>query len=478
MRLSAVQEAAYYRAKVAALEASSDGDLVRAERDRISELERQFATVSAERTEQHRRLAELSDALAMQTSLREQAETRASEAVNRNEMVQGSHERTLRDHSDLRERFAETEASLREHQERVLSHASLLEKKEAEHSGFQSQIDDLTRSRDQHVRALEQARIAMEAASRRADEVDGSYERAREQVTQLESDVAELRGELESRTTEVDSARARLAQLENAWAQSREEADAFRALTTTGLGELLDSHRDLKADEDRMTQGHGEQVQAIESQVGSLRALLQGANQRVDSAQKELTQERRRVQNLELEHLSLGSQLAGVRAQLTKVMAENGNLRKDAASRDSDLRAKAKETSEVNLRLGTLRNYLAENGIVVDESEIPSTQGAGTSARVAQLQDQLAEQTHLYDEAERELETVLQQKQDAEAQIDMLSAELERARSSRSPANGDNEDAEARAEDAERKLEESEQSYKARLQQLEEDYQLAVHYVK
>jgi hypothetical protein len=42
MKSSAVQEAAYYRAKLAALEAGSDVDAGRLERERIGELERQL----------------------------------------------------------------------------------------------------------------------------------------------------------------------------------------------------------------------------------------------------------------------------------------------------------------------------------------------------------------------------------------------------------------------------------------------------
>jgi chromosome segregation ATPase len=478
MRLSAVQEAAYYRAKLAAVENSPESNVSRVEGDRVAELEKQLAMVSTECAEQQRRLSELDATLSAQTAQLQQAEMRADEATRMHQSLQGSHERTLRDHMDLRERHAAAEATLHEHKERAITHGSLLQQREAEHTSYQTQLEDLTRSRDQHVRALQQAGTAMEAASRRAEEVDSLYERAREQVSQLEADVAELRGELETRTSEVESARARVAELENAWAQSREEADALRALTTTGLGELLDTHRELRADEDRLTQGHGEQVQAVEMQVESLRQLLKETEQRAEDARKELSHERLRAQDLELQHSSLGSQLAGVRAQLAEVLAEHANARKDLSSKEMELRSKGREHSEANLRLGMLRNYLADNGMVVDESDLASSSGSGRSARVMQLQDDLAEQSRIRDEAERELDTVLQQKQDAEAQIAMLQDELERRKSHPSPVNGDDEDAAARAEEAERKLEETEQSYKARLQQLEEDYQLAVHYVK
>jgi hypothetical protein len=63
----------------------------------------------------------------------------------------------------------------------------------------------------------------------------------------------------------------------------------------------------------------------------------------------------------------------------------------------------------------------------------------------------------------------------------MLSAQLERIRSTQSPGAHDDAQAraaETRAVEAEQKLEETEQGYKQRMQQMEEDYQLAVHYVK
>src|SRR5580704_620393 len=86
MKSSAVQEAAYYRAKLAALESSSDSDVARLERERVVELERQLSTVMSQHQMQDRKVNELRDSLALQTTLLEQAEARAGDAAKRADM--------------------------------------------------------------------------------------------------------------------------------------------------------------------------------------------------------------------------------------------------------------------------------------------------------------------------------------------------------------------------------------------------------
>lgn len=475
MKSGAIQEAAYYRAKLTAYEAGTHSDVARAERERVAELERHVATLVSEQTTMRRKVDELSDSLSLQTTLLEQAETRAADANKRADALEESRDRNLRTLSELQASHITVETAVRDHADRLLVQTSLLEQKDAEHKLVNSQIQELTLLRDQHIRALDQARTALLAQTSRSEEVDAAHQRARSQVSQLEVEFAELRGELEARTSEVESLRVRLAEVENSWAKSREEADAFRALTTGSLGELLDSHRDLRADEDRYARAHAEKVEAMEVESVSLRKMLKEITQRLEEAQDELGEERQRVRDSESEQTFLRSQVVGLRAQLSNSTSEHGRLRRDFAEKEKELREALKEAADTNVRLAMLRNYLAENGLNPESEESTIRPDA---SRIAELEKQLDERVRLHEISERELTQALRRKQEAEVQITTLASQLDRSRSRQSPIVESDSTAEARALEAESKLDETERSYKARMQQMEEDYQLAVHYVK
>jgi chromosome segregation ATPase len=481
-RASAIQEAAYYRAKLVALEASSEGEVGRLDRERLVELERQLAATLAVQAERDRRLAQLSEELALKSNLLEQAEANAAEATKRAGLLEETHVRVLRDHTDIQERHAALDAELRESADRLLAQTSLVQQKDAGLVNVQTQLDELLLSREQHVRALEQAQSALQKATLRAAEVDEQSQHTREQVGQFETELAEVRGELEARVSELEAVRVRLTGAENAWAKSREEADAFRALTTTGLGELLDTHRDLKMDEDRITRGHTERVQALETEVASLRAMLKDATNRLEDSHGDLANERRKARESETEALGLHTQITGLRAQFANALAESARARQGLASRESELKQKAKDAADAALRLDMLRNYLAENDIVLNNDGLPAKAESETASRVAELESKLAQYTRLQEQTERELQTVSRQKQDALAQVTALSNQLDRLRSTQSPAltrNGlDDSASDARVAEAERRAEDVERSYKQRMQQLEDDYRLALQLVK
>ncbi len=476
-----MQEAAFYRAKLAALEASSEHDIARVERERVADLERQLSLALSSQSERDRKIQDLDDSLSLQITLLEQAEARADDASKRADSLAQSHDQHIEAHSSLRERHGKLEAKLRDTSDRLLSQTSLVEQHEADFLTAQSQLDELLREKDQHIHALTQTRAALETASVRAEEVDAQYARAREQIGLLEADVAELRGELEARTTEVEATRVRIADVENFWAKSREEADAFRAATTGSLGKLLDSHHELRSDEDRLTRGYTEKINALQNEVSSLRDMLRDTSRRADEAQEELSKHHQKVREADAENSSLRSQVIGFRTQLSIALADSGRLHKDLFAKETELQGKYKEASTASLRLDAMRSYLVANGVVAeDEDGNPLRADDVMSSRLQELEDRLAERTRAHEISERELQTLLSQKQDVDAQVESLSAQLDRLRTTQSPSrrNGHDSGSEARISELETQLEETEKSYKARLQQLEDDYQLAVHYVK
>ncbi|KAL5495002.1 hypothetical protein ACEPAI_464 [Sanghuangporus weigelae] len=474
---AAVQEAAFYRAKLAATENNASDEVSRVERQRIAELERQVSVLARERTEQAKQIAELSSTVTLQKRIAEQAETRAAESARRSDALQEKYDQTLQEYADLQDQHRDTEGSLRNYSERLLDHAARVGLLEAERSALDTRMEELTASKEHHIHALEQARAAISASSARMEELEAQWRQARDQVIQLESDLTEARIELETRTAEAESLRQRLTDAENSWAKSREEADRLRALTTGGLGELLDMHRDLKSDEDRALRGHEERLQAMELEAASLRNMLKEAGQRVDAAQQELLRTTNHTRDVEKEHHSQRTQLNGIRVQLQSVVAEAGKLRKDLAVKESELQEKTQQATNAELRLAMFRNYFAEHGEVIDEDDLRTKIGEAP-ARVVELENKLSARMRIQESMEKDLDDAIHRRTELEQQVKKLGSQLEQLRANHSPSSSKGEDWENRALEAEQKLVETEQTYKARLQQMEDDYQLAVKYVK
>ena len=476
----AVQEAAFYRAKLSAFESGSGGEVNRLERDRANHLEQQLQTLLTERATTERKLEELQEAHTLQVRLRDQAEERTLDASRRAEMAEAAHDQAQKEHASLREQTHATEYTLRDHAERLVTLTSTTQQQDAELNATKDQIEELLAIRDQHQRALEQSRVALEASGSRATEMDEQWQSAKKQVAEMELEIVELRNELESRVQEADTARSRLADVENAWTKSREEADHYRSLTTGGLGKLLDTHREIQANDDRAIRGHAERTRAMELEATSLRKMLKEAGQRVDTTQANLSEAHDRNRLFETDLMSTRAQVSGLRSQLAVALSDTGRLRKDLLAREAELRDKSRLCSETETRLGMLKNYLADAGLMVDEDDLSSSQASGSGgSRLQQLQTQLQQSKQAIEDLEMRCHDALREKADSDSQVRLMSGELDRLRSgtSRSPSAEDHS-ASARALAAERKLAESDASHREKLQRMEQDYQTAVHYVK
>jgi vacuolar-type H+-ATPase subunit I/STV1 len=159
-----------YHAKSAAPHSPYEGDVARLE------LERQLSVSLTTQTERDQRIVQLTDELALNSALLEQAETNATEAAKRAGL------------------------ELREHADRLLMQSSRVKQRDVERRDMQAKPP----SRDQ-------------------------------QIEQYEKELANMRVKLEAKESELEAVRLRLEDAEKGWIKSKAEADVLRAQTAAGF---------------------------------------------------------------------------------------------------------------------------------------------------------------------------------------------------------------------------------------------------
>jgi len=182
------------------------------------------------KTERDRRIAQLTDELALKSALLKQvAEEKKHARLEVHEL------QAKLDESLLSRDRAEADAA------EAKKRAGLMQR------GLQARLDELLLSRDQ---ALEQAQSALRKATFRAAEANERSQPPCEHETEL----AEVHAKLEARESEFEAVRLRLMDAEAGWAKSKAEAHRLRAQSTAGLN--------TDTDVDQVVHGLMERVRA------------------------------------------------------------------------------------------------------------------------------------------------------------------------------------------------------------------------
>jgi hypothetical protein len=234
-----------HHAKLVAPDAPSAKEIARSEHGRLIELERQLSETLVAKTERNRRIAQLTDELALKSALHEQAEAKLVLKSTLHEQAEAK----LVLKSALQEQ-AEAKLALKS---TLLEHAEANAAEEKKRAGLelrelQAKLDESLLSRDH---ALEQAQSALQKASCAAEANE-----------QSQRELTEMRAELEASKSESAAFRLRLADTENGCSKSKAEADAYRTPTATGL---------VNTDADRVVHRLMERMQAMEAEMASLR---------------------------------------------------------------------------------------------------------------------------------------------------------------------------------------------------------------
>ncbi|CEH15721.1 Kelch repeat-containing proteins [Ceraceosorus bombacis] len=473
-RQTAMQEAAFYRAKVHAMESSNPTEVSRLERERTTRMEQQLSDALRENAELVRQTNRARDEVVLEKQLRSAAEERLSETAKRAMAAEAAQMRAHEELAALQKRSHLNESTLRDYQERVTTLTSTAARHQADHETSRSQLDDANMALERHVTALTDLQAALAAATSRAAEHERMHTQHRELVEQHEGTLNRLRSELNSKSLETDSHSRRVKELETLLSRHREEAETHRLASTNGLAQVLQFHqqRNTTRSTNELAPQMEQKVRALTDETTSLRALHSESKAHAEATATALQDMRDRNIGLEKQHSGLRSELSAMRSQLAIALQEVGRLKDQASSKDVELRERSRAAEEAEVMTSLLKQFMKERGLAVPGDEELSAKSGYADKRIRELEDEIDARTEDAREAQRRL-------QEAVGKADALERDLASARSASGSAGGaDTEALERRAANAERELAEAVASHRERMATLENDYNTAVSFVK
>jgi len=439
-KAAALQEAAYCRAKLAALEAGNAGEASKLDRDRAVELERKLAETVSAKLVLERQVSKLEHEVADHAEHKQAAEERHSAAAQRAEAAEGSYSRSLSDYAELQRRAHAHEATIQDHQDQLVALGSRSRQVEADHAALQEKHSAAEASVTHHVQALGEAQAALDAAHSRNEHLHGAWQTAQKGADEHSARTGELDAALQAKTAEHEQALAKVAELEASVEQHRRAEEATAALATGGVAALIAHHEATKT---RDVDGAADpaaaaKIEALEDELKAVREQHAGATGQREQATTELTEVRTREVGLQSQLGQVRAELALLRAQHTAAIEEAGTHRLAAVDREAEAREAHQAREQAEVQAGLLRNIMADHGLHVADEDLteryPPLEETATPEtlhrRVHDLQAELdrrtkdhAELSTQHDDARRELAEA--EKRHAE-EVQGLSATAER----------------------------------------------------
>lgn len=474
-RMAALQEASFYRAKLAALESGSVGDVSKLDRERGQELEKKFADTVSSKAALERRVEQLETELEKHTDSQSTTDERNVAAITRADAAEGSYARSLADYADLQRRAHAHESTIQDQFERVASLTSTNQQLVAETAHLKGRVETSEASLTEHLRTLEQTQLALAAANVRNDEVHSVWQQSQAELAEHQTRNQQLQAELDAKNLEAQSVSARAVDLERVLKVTRDEHEATKILVTGGLAELVAAHRETQSRATPSSDYETERIKAIEEEAETMQRMYQDARAKSEAIVLELDGVRSREVQLQSQVVQLRAEISTLRGQHAQALEEAGRHKSTVGDREVEVRdvGRAREAAEVKASL--LRNLMSEHGLSVNDDELaarfPPMTGSETPEQLHRRVQDLEGRLEQRNRAHQQLET---SHEDARRELHEVSRRHQAAEEQLQHVNGEVSGRGERAVRAEEELE----ALQGRHRQLEGTHMKAVQYVK
>lgn len=439
-RDAAVTEAAYARAKLAAHGGSQRStpqpDSVHEpdEQERFTDLTRRLALALGAQSEHKAKLESLTTDLNSERKARELAEQSLDALQARYEELSKS--RNPGELDALRSELYEAQSLARAEAGRRVELEEELRNLQVEHDGLENTHEDISSRLTNQIASMAALEAAVAASTDKAGLYERQIEEERRQREVAERKLSQLKAEHEDSVTELENALKRLRDAEELAETHAKEAATHREALLAGLAKV--SSRDVTSRQDSLSDQKMEALRATADQASALAKRNQEA---ADRAAQKLRTAEERIAGLEAYQEQSNREALQIRRQLQAAIRDAQAQQAEVRELRSNLEISQRDASALAVQHGALKNLLGARGISASDMRRSPVFDHSPTSRFG-----TPEQTRLR-ELDQQLQASLKAHEETKSQF-------------------------------EARMQEADSTYKEKLEQLENDYQSAVHYVK
>lgn len=439
-RDAAVTEAAYARAKLAAHggstrstpqpDASRDTD----EQERFTDLTRRLALALAAQSEHKAKLDSVFNELNAEKKAKELAEQSTDALQQRyDELNKGRNPAEI---EGLRAELHEAQSEARAEAGRRMEIEEELRTLRVDHGGLNRSHQEASSRLQSHTASMAALEAAVAASTGKVALYERQLEEERQQREASERKLAQLRAEHEERTSELENTSKRLRDAEELAETNAKEASTHRTALLAGLAKI--SSQDSSSTNDSLLE---EKMAALRESAEQSSQLAKRNQDAADAASQKLRSAEERIAGLEAYQEQSSREGLQIRRQLQAALRDAQNYQQELREARASLEINQRDASALAVQHSALKDLLGERGMNVSDVRRSPIFDHSPSSRFG-----TPEQSRLR-ELDQQLQSSIKSHEETKAQF-------------------------------EARMQEADSTYKEKLEQLENDYQSAVHYVK
>nr|KMM64632.1 kelch repeat-containing protein [Coccidioides posadasii RMSCC 3488] len=438
----AINEAAYARAKLVAHggspartpQSETNGrDASESHADRTTEISRRLALALASQSELKAKVESLMAEVQEERRAKEVAEE-LHEVTDRRLAELESQSNAL-ELEQLRSELHHLQFSLREESTLRSEAESALQLLEVDKAELAQKLEESNERLQSYSSNMGSLKEAVNASVAKAALMEKQLESEKEHREGLERKLLNLRAEHEERTAELETAVRRLKESEELAETNAREAESHKTAFLSGL------ERASSFDSEKSNSSLNDQrIAALQAHVDRANELVKNSQHAANNAADKLRRAEERIAGLEAYQEQSSREGLQLRRQLQAALKENQSLNSEIREIRAHLESQQRDTSALAIQHGALKDLLGERGInMSDNRRSPLLDSPGSRFGTP-------EHTRLR-ELEQQLQASMKAHEEMKATFEFREQETDRA-------------------------------YQEKLEQLENDYQAAVHYVK